>query len=311
MAQGAWRGRAVRWSATVALATLLPLCPVRAEEPKAPEAATEMTGNPVDRLSVEKQSAEGALEKAAAALAQSEERQKALANEIAALENDRARINAELIKTARRTQEAEEAISATERRLLTLAANEKSIRASLAERRGVLAELLAALQRIGRKPPPALVARPDDALAAVRSAILLGAVLPELRVEADALAADLAELVGLEKKMTDERDRLKGEVTTLAEERARLQKLIEEKKKGGEVSTASLEAERKTAGELAGQVTSLKDLIGKLETDIAAARGAAEAAAKADAEAAVAKAEGKEKPAKVALADTGRITPAM
>ena len=317
MVQGASRGRAVRWGATVALAILLPLGPVRAEEPKAPDAAdtpdaaAEMTGSPVDRLSVEKQSAEGALEKAAAALAQSEERQKALADEIAALENDRARINAELIKTARRTQEAEEAISATERRLLTLAANEKSIRASLAERRGVLAELLAALQRIGRKPPPALVARPDDALAAVRSAILLGAVLPELRIEADALAADLAELVALETKMTDERDLLKGEVTTLAEERARLQKLIEEKKKGGEVSTASLEAERKTAGELAGQVTSLKDLIGKLETDIAAARGAAEAAAKADAEAAVAKAEGKGKPAKVALADTGRITPAM
>ena len=184
MVQGASRGRAVRWGATVALAILLPLGPVRAEEPKAPDAAdtpdaaAEMTGSPVDRLSVEKQSAEGALEKAAAALAQSEERQKALADEIAALENDRARINAELIKTARRTQEAEEAISATERRLLTLAANEKSIRASLAERRGVLAELLAALQRIGGKPPPVFSKWPRRGLVTFLSLIGLSSTSP-------------------------------------------------------------------------------------------------------------------------------------
>ncbi|MEZ5839111.1 MAG: peptidoglycan DD-metalloendopeptidase family protein [Hyphomicrobiales bacterium] len=272
-------------------------------------AATETTGNPADRLTVEKQSAEGELEKAAAALAASEERQKALSAEIAALDNDRARINAELIGTARKAQEAEEAISATERRLQTLAVNEKDIRASLAERRGVLAELLAALQRIGRKPPPALVARPDDALGAVRSAILLGAVLPELRIEADALAADLAELVLLEKKMTDERDRMKAEVGTLAAEREKLTRLIEEKKKGGEVSQASLTSERDTASELAGKVTSLQELIGKLETDIAAARGAAEAAAKADARVAADKAEGRQRVA--SLQDTGRIAPAM
>ena len=45
----------------------------------------------------------------------------------------------------------------------------------------VIAEVLAALQRIGRRPPPALLVRPEDALQSVRTAMLLGAVLPEMR----------------------------------------------------------------------------------------------------------------------------------
>ena len=52
---------------------------------------------------------------------------------------------------------------------------------SLAARRDVLAEVLGALQRMGLNPPPAILVKPEDALSSVRSAILLGAVVPELR----------------------------------------------------------------------------------------------------------------------------------
>ena len=68
--------------------------------------------------------------------------------------------------------------------------------------------MLAALQRIGRHPPPALMVRPEDALQSVRTAIMLGAVLPEMRVQAEALAADLADLLRIRKEIADERDRL-------------------------------------------------------------------------------------------------------
>ena len=44
----------------------------------------------------------------------------------------------------------------------------------------VLAEVLGALQRMGLNPPPAILVTPEDALASVRSAILLGAVVPGL-----------------------------------------------------------------------------------------------------------------------------------
>ncbi len=58
----------------------------------------------------------------------------------------------------------------------------------------VVAGVLAALQRMGRQPPPALMVSPDDALQSVRSAMLLGAVLPEMRQDVEALLADISAL---------------------------------------------------------------------------------------------------------------------
>ena len=82
-------------------------------------------------------------------------------------------------------------LPATEARMQPLEQQEKDLRHSLDERREVIAEILAALQRIGRRPPPALLVSPEDARKAVRSAIVLGAVVPEMRARADRLATDL------------------------------------------------------------------------------------------------------------------------
>src|SRR5712691_939176 len=50
-------------------------------------------------------------------------------------------------------------------------------------------QVLAALERLGLRPAPALLLQSETTLEAVRSAILLGAVIPELRAEAETLAA--------------------------------------------------------------------------------------------------------------------------
>ena len=95
-------------------------------------------------------------------------------------------------------------IAETEARLKPLDDSERGIRQSLDGRRAAIAEVLAALQRIGRHPPPAMMVRPEDALASVRTAIMLGAVLPDMRVQAEALAADLADLVRIRKEIAEE-----------------------------------------------------------------------------------------------------------
>ena len=91
--------------------------------------------------------------------------------------------------------------------------------------------MLAALQRIGHRPPPALIATPEDALQAVRTAMVLGAVLPEMRGKVEELASDLADLANVRKKITAERDRLKAEIASLDNERARMAALIAERQK--------------------------------------------------------------------------------
>ena len=202
-----------------------------------------------------------------------EERQAELRAEIAALDQDRASLNQTLLDTGKRVQDLETRIADTEARLEALGANEDAIRASLAARRDVLAEVLAALQRMGHRPPPAIAVRPEDALASVRSAILLGAVVPDLREAADKLANDLKSLIALKNEMAAERDRLRQDALALAE--------------SGPASSAHRREARQRPRRrprtrsgvmtLAAQATNLKDLIARLEKEINAAAGKAAA----------------------------------
>ena len=238
------------------------------------------------------------------------ERQTALTDEISALEKDRATLNGTLIETGKRANALEAKIDAAELRMSSLLDEEARLRGSLHSRRAVLADVLAALQRMGRKPPPAVVVRPEDALAAVRSAMLLGAVVPNLRQDAQALAKDLSALVALKDEQARERDRMRADATALAEERTRIELLVEEKQRARERTSEELAAETKKAEELADEAKSLNDLIARLESEIAVAREAAEAARRAEegnrpAEAA----RTPEKPSSLGSAD--RIVPAV
>ncbi len=231
----------------------------------------------------------------------SADRQAAIAREIRAIDRDKDALNADLLRTAQRIRNLERQLSATEDRLRRLVENEDTVRASLAERQDVLAEVLSALQRIGGNPPPALAVRPSDALSAVRGALLLNAVMPEIHVEAQALASDLAELRRLKTSIAAERDRLAADATRLEEERSRVELLIASKRRQRETTEAGLEQERQRAAELAERATTLKALIASLEEEISAAKKAAAEAEKVRAAA----------PSADPFADPGRLAPAI
>ena len=225
-----------------------------------------------------------------------------LREEIDAITADRRKLNAQLIETAARVRAVEGRIAATEARLKPLDESERAIRKSLDGRRAVIAEVLAALQRIGRRPPPAVMVSPEDALQSVRTAIMLGAVLPEMRQEAESLAGDLAELVRLRKEIAAERDGLSRDLAAQSEDKQRLALLIEGRQKKQAVAESELEAERQRAAALARQVDNLKDLIAKLEQGLDPATRAARAAARAAL-------EGRTVPG--TLQDPGRLGPAI
>jgi septal ring factor EnvC (AmiA/AmiB activator) len=223
-----------------------------------------------------------------------------LKREIEQLGADRRKLNQDLIDTAGRIRGVEAQVTTTEARLKPLDDNERSIRKSLDGRRALIGEILAALQRIGHRPPPALIASPEDALQAVRTAMLLGAVLPEMRHEVEALTSDLTELLGVRKQIAAERGRLKAEVAALGNERARMTALIEERQKQQAAREKALDAERARASELARQVDNLKDLIAKLEQGLDPTTRAAREAARGDM-----------RPAMSTLRDPGRLAPAV
>ena len=89
--------------------------------------------------------------------------------------------------------------------------------------------------------------RAEDALQAVRSAMMLGAVLPEMRQQAEALATDLGELVRLRKQIAEERDTLGRDLLVLADDRQRLSLLIDERQKRQWEAEKALADERQRA----------------------------------------------------------------
>ncbi len=149
--------------------------------------------------------------------------------------------------------------------------------------------------------------RPEDALASVRSAILLGAVVPDLQAAAEQVANDLRALVALRKEQERERDRLRADTTALLEGRTRISLLLEQKRAARAASAEALANEEKRAAALADQATSLRDLIAKLESQEPAA---AAAAAEAEKAAAIAHEKSGDKPAK-SLGSAGRMAPAV
>jgi septal ring factor EnvC (AmiA/AmiB activator) len=232
------------------------------------------------------------------------EAQTRLKLEIEAIGADRSTLNQQLIDTAARVRDVEANIETTQARLKPLDEREHIFQTSLDERRTVIVEILAALQRIGRQPPPALMVRPEDALQAVRTAIMLGAVVPEMRAQADALAGDLAELLRVRKDIDAENDKLSRDLATLAHEQLRLNMLIDERQQKQTAVEQTLDAQRQHATDLAHQVDNLKDLIGKLEQGLDPATRQTRLNARAIEEDAT-------RPDLAALKDPGRLTPAV
>lgn len=250
------------------------------------------------------------LEAARAAQKKAAEREAALKSEIAVIAKDRAKLGQQLIESAKRVSDVEAQVAATQARIKPLDERETAIRASLDARRAVTGEVLAALQRAGRRSPPALLVQPEDALRSLRSAMLLGAVVPNMRAEAEKLIADLSELVRVRKNIADERDRLAQERDKLAADQQRVALLVEERQKQQSQTEQDMAREREQAAELAQQALNLQDLIAKMEADIkSAAAAAAKAAALADLKAVPPAAAAK--PDLGAFKNTARLAPAI
>jgi septal ring factor EnvC (AmiA/AmiB activator) len=230
-----------------------------------------------------------------------------LKREIESIGDDRRKFNEQIIETAARVVDVGERAAQTQERLDALDEKEQALRASLQERRGLIAEVLAALQRIGRQTPPALMIRAEDALQSVRSAMMLGAVLPEMRHQAEVLAADLTELVRLRTQIADERGRLARDLLVLVDDRQRLSLFIDERQKRLTEAERTLGEERQHAAELAVQAENLNQLIVKLEQGLDSAARSARAAARSGDD----KKGASARPDFAALKDPGRLSPAI
>lgn len=274
------------WMPVLVLAGSLACAPALAQQGPVPRPASAAPGPilPPDRLAekeTERATRRLELEATQRLLQTTSEAKSKLEAEVNGLRADRARLNTALVDTTARLRATEGRITAIEQRLVTLAQTEEAIRRSLSARRSVIVEVLAALQRLGRSPPPAVLVRPEDMLEAVRASMLLGAVLPELRQETEALAGDLSELVRLRTTAATEREQLARDVTSLVEDRQRVAALVEARQQDLASAEKKFREEGERAASMAQSAQTLKDLIGRLEGEIEASGKAADEARRA------------------------------
>ncbi len=202
-----------------------------------------------------------------------------LTSHIGTLAAERDQLFRQLIDAARQVQTSEGELTGIEARQAELQGQEKLLRDSLAKRHQAIAGLLAAIQRMGRNPPPVLVTRREDALTMVRSAMLLASAFPEMKDQALALADQLSELSRVMDEAKAEADRHRAQMAGLNEQRTKLAVLLEAKKKSISDRQSELDNVRRDAAEMTRNVEDLGDLIAKLDKRIVPAAQRVPAAA--------------------------------
>ena len=201
-------------------------------------------------------------------------RSRSLAGAVVDLAASREKLKRRLLDATTALQQTETQAAEIETRIAGLAQDEKKLAEALAGRRNDIAKILTILQRMGRKPPPALLTRPQDMLDALRGGLALETALAPIRTQAKALQADLAALVSLREQLGREQTRLDATSARLKTQQEELTSTIATRQRELAGAQSELQAENDRARSLSRQTTTLRDLIRRLE-----ARGAKQSAA--------------------------------
>lgn len=202
-------------------------------------------------------------------LEQTQKLKKEVQSDVEKLAAERERINARLVETGKLIQQSEARLSNIETSLAELESQEKTLKEQLYAKHGSISGLLAALQRMGRNPPPVMITQRQDALTMVRSAMLLASAFPQLRNEAVALDTQLEDLVRVMQGIRSESEKLKTEKARYDEARTRLAMQQEVKRQTLAEKEADLARIAERADQISKNVQDLSELIGNLDKEIA------------------------------------------
>lgn len=171
------------------------------------------------------------------------------------------RLRARLVGLAR-AQVVDETTAGVQRaRFEALNAQEQALALRMAGNRDRLTRLLAALQLYSRNPPPALLVSPGSATDAVRAAILMRAIAPELQRRARALKAEAEAFQRVRRQAALAHEDLFTTESELADRRAEIERLIAQKTALERRLYADAEVADAEARSLAARVQSLGGLV--------------------------------------------------
>ncbi len=170
-----------------------------------------------------------------------------------------------LIETAGRIQDLEQSLLEIDQSLTSLLEEEHAAKMEMSRHRDQLYQLLGAMQALERQRPPALVTSPNDATNAVRSAILLNEIMPQMKARVDEVMEQVRELQELRRQIMAEQARKIQSEGALEGEKEQIQAFLTEKETRREELTEEAIEDQAKIRELATEASSLKTLIEKLK----------------------------------------------
>lgn len=199
------------------------------------------------------------------------ERQDAL-TQLAALEQagsmvagDLEGLERDLISAAMESQRREEQATSAEFKLVSLRTRLGSARNELIDGESALEDLMASLALSGRHRPPALLTQPQDANQAIRAAILMGEVAPQVRARTTVLGDEITSLRRLERQVLREQKSLAAAEAALSLKQAEITQLTAAKRSAFEDVTADADRLRQRAESLGEKAGTIRELIAAIE----------------------------------------------
>ena len=172
-----------------------------------------------------------------------------------------------LVSVATSVRENEALLESLNKQIAELSAEQSGLNDALEDDRLSMARLIAALEKLRRLPPQAMIAKPDAPIEVARSAMLMQDILPTLNRKAQALSEKLEELARVEEELKAKQDKTLITANRLKIEQQDLQDLLKEREKLFAQLDKDLVAKTAKAQKISAQAKSLGDLVARLEDE--------------------------------------------
>ncbi|HEY0283182.1 MAG TPA: peptidoglycan DD-metalloendopeptidase family protein [Rhizomicrobium sp.] len=174
------------------------------------------------------------------------------------------RLQRKLVTMAARVEELEREKAQLGADIARLSAENARLSAGFARDRVAVSRLLAVLERLQHDMPPAMALRPNDALAAARGAMLVGASLPNIYGEAAALARRIETLRNTRLALIARRAEAERNGAYLAQARIELDQLLAMKRLEADAAVTHYGDLKAKLDTIASQAADLKSLLEKV-----------------------------------------------
>lgn len=205
------------------------------------------------------------LEQIAQEQAQAQTRRDALQKQRNTTLSEIERLRSDLITAAAEAETYEQAARDIADRLSELNAEQAALNRDIYSDRKSLSDLLAALQRIERNPPPALAVNPQDAKDAAQAARLITSISESLKTRADQLTERLDNLEFVHRAITKEQASMAQSEADIAQRRQAIKAVVAEKQSLERSISQQTASEEARIARLAAQAKDVRDLIAKFE----------------------------------------------